>query len=81
MRQEKRRRQFVFSTHNANLPVLADAELILGLTAYGEAAGGYATIEQEHMGAIDSRPVRALVEDVLEGGRDAFQMRRSKYGF
>ena len=30
MREEKRRRQFIFSTHNANIPVLADAELILG---------------------------------------------------
>ena len=37
VRQEKRRRQFVFSTHNANIPVLGDAELIVGLTAAGEA--------------------------------------------
>ena len=35
MREEKRRRQFVFSSHNANIPVLGDAELILGLTASG----------------------------------------------
>ena len=40
MRTEKRRRQFVFSTHNANIPVLGDAELILGLTASGEADDG-----------------------------------------
>ena len=31
MRMEKQRRQFVFSTHNANIPVLGDAELIIGL--------------------------------------------------
>ncbi|MDE0306446.1 MAG: hypothetical protein OXI87_16445 [Albidovulum sp.] len=37
MRQEKRRRQFVFCTHNAIVPVLGDAELILGLAAVGEA--------------------------------------------
>ena len=36
MREEKRRRQFLFSTHNANIPVLGDAELILGLTTRGE---------------------------------------------
>ena len=35
MREEKRRRQFIFSTHNANIPVLGDAELILGLTSSG----------------------------------------------
>ena len=81
MRREKRRRQFVFSTHNANIPVLGDAELILGLAASGEAEDGGARIAPEHMGAIDSRPVRELVEETLEGGKDAFEMRRSKYGF
>ena len=35
MRDEKRRRQFVFSSHNANIPVLGDAELIVGMTASG----------------------------------------------
>ena len=81
MRQEKRRRQFVFSTHNANIPVLGDAELILGLAASGEAKAGHARIAPEHMGSIDIQPVRELVEEILEGGKDAFEMRRSKYGF
>jgi hypothetical protein len=81
MRQEKRRRQFVFSTHNANIPVLGDAELILGLAASGEGREGHAKIAPEHMGSIDSKPVRELVEEILEGGKDAFEMRRSKYGF
>lgn len=81
MRQEKRRRQFVFSTHNANIPVLGDAELILGLAATGEAREGQARIAPQHMASIDSRPVRELVEEILEGGKAAFEMRRSKYGF
>lgn len=81
MREEKRRRQFIFATHNANIPVLGDAELIVGLTAYGEAGQGKAKLSQEHMGSIDMRPVRELVEEVLEGGKDAFEMRRLKYGF
>jgi len=81
MRQEKRRRQFVFSTHNANIPVLGDAELILGLAATGEALEGQARIAHQHMASIDSRPVRELVEEILEGGKAAFEMRRSKYGF
>lgn len=81
MRREKLRRQFIFSTHNANIPVLGDAELILGLDVSGEAETGQATIATEHMGSIDSRPVRELVEEILEGGKDAFEMRRSKYGF
>ena len=77
MRREKRRRQFVFSTHNANIPVLGDAELILGMVATGDAA----VIEGDHMGSIDSEPVREMVEEILEGGRTAFETRRSKYGF
>ncbi len=81
MRREKRRRQFVFSTHNANIPVLGDADLILGLSATGEAKKGQARITPEHMGSIDDSPVRELVEEVLEGGKAAFEARRSKYGF
>ncbi len=81
MRKEKRRRQFVFSTHNANIPVLGDADLILGLSATGEAGGGQAEITPEHMGSIDAGPVRELVEEILEGGKAAFEARRSKYGF
>ena len=82
MREEKRRRQFVFATHNANIPVLGDAELIVGLTASGEAGQeGKARIPPEHIGSIDSRSVRELVEEVLESGRAAFEMRRRKYGF
>jgi hypothetical protein len=81
MREEKRRRQFVFSTHNANIPVLGDAELILGLTATGEAEHGSAKIPTVHMGAIDDLTVREMVEEILEGGKVAFEMRRLKYGF
>lgn len=77
MREEKRRRQFVFSTHNANIPVLGDAELILGLTT----EGGKASINLDHVGSIDARSVRDMVEDILEGGKDAFETRRLKYGF
>ena len=81
MRQEKRRRQFIFSTHNANIPVLGDAELILGLAAIGVAMEGQERMVQDHMASIDSGPVRELVEEILEGGKAAFEMRRSKYGF
>lgn len=81
MRQEKRRRQFIFATHNANIPVLGDSELIAGLDASGEAEQGRAEIPVMHMGSIDAHPVRDLVEEILEGGKEAFEMRRLKYGF
>ena len=81
MREEKQRRQFLFSTHNANIPVLGDAELIVGLSATGEAEHGRARVAPEHMGSIDAKPVRELVEEILEGGKEAFERRRRKYGF
>lgn len=81
MREEKRRRQFIFTTHNANIPVLGDAELIVGLIPKGEAGQGRAELPAQYMASIDSRPVQALVEEILEGGKDAFETRRKKYGF
>ncbi len=81
VREQKQRRQFVFSTHNANIPVLGDAEMIIGLSASGDAVDGTSRIANEHMGSIDFQPVRELVEEILEGGREAFEIRRQKYGF
>ena len=83
IREEKRRRQFIFSTHNANIPVLGDAELILGMSATGssEIEEGRAYIAPENRGSIDSASVRELVGQVLEGGKDAFETRRLKYGY
>ena len=83
MREEKRNRQFVFSTHNANIPVLGDAEMILGMTASGEAtqSRGRGRVPIQHMGSIDAPKVREVVEELLEGGRDAFERRRRRYGF
>ncbi len=81
MRREKQRRQLVFSTHNANIPVLGDAELILGFATKNECEKLYGRIAPRHMASIDSAPVRELVEEILEGGKTAFEMRRSKYGF
>lgn len=77
MREAKQRRQFLFATHNANIPVLGDAELILGLRAREDRA----EVPPENAGSIDSPSVQKLVEETLEGGREAFEVRRLKYGF
>jgi len=61
--------------------VLGDAEMILGLSTHNENGIGYSRIAVEYMGSIDSHPVQELVEEVLEGGREAFEIRRRKYGF
>ncbi len=77
MKDEKRRRQFIFATHNANIPVLADAELIIGM----QAGANSARMDPTLMGSIDTQAVRDLVETQLEGGREAFELRRLKYGY
>lgn len=79
MREEKQRRQFIFSTHHANIPVLGDAESIVGLSAAGEAESGRARIASEHTGSIDSPSIRDLVEEVLEGGREGTDIEVSLY--
>ena len=81
MKDEKRKRQFVFSTHNANIPVLGDAELIIGLSTGVQHETVQGRINERHMGSIDMAPVREMVEEILEGGKAAFEMRRQKYGF
>jgi hypothetical protein len=81
MREEKRKRQFIFSTHNANIPVLGDAEQIVGLTPVVEAGIEHATIPEELCGSIDTPAVKELVKELLEGGQEAFEFRKQKYGF
>ena len=81
MKEEKHKRQFVFSTHNANIPVLGDAELIIGLSTGIQNEAVQGRINERHMGSIDIEPVREMVEEILEGGKAAFEMRRQKYGF
>ena len=54
MREEKRRRHSIFSTDNANIPVLVDAELILGLSALRDASEERARI-RPNMSARSTR--------------------------
>ncbi len=76
LRKEKERRQFIIATHNANIPVLGDAELIVALTA----SANNATIETGAFGSIDDESIKEVVKNTLEGGRQAFDMRKEKYG-
>ena len=70
-------RQFIFATHNANIPVFGDAEWI----GVFEASEGQARMPTEAQGAIDVERVRDMAAIILEGGRTAFNQRKTKYGF
>ncbi|WP_448062514.1 TrlF family AAA-like ATPase [Cellulomonas hominis] len=70
-------RQVIVSTHNANVPVLGDAELVVTL----EGDGQNGRMAADGVGSLDVQTVRAYAEDLLEGGRDAFNARKHLYGF
>lgn len=81
MRVAKRKRQFLFSSHNPNIPVLGDADQIIGLTPVVEDGVDRTKIEQKLCGSIDKVEVQELIKEILEGGEQAFSTRRRKYGF
>ncbi len=75
----KKLRQIVFASHNANLVVNGDAELVawFGYRTSGDQSRG--TIQG--VGAIDVPDVRDAIKQIMEGGENAFKLRREKYGF
>ncbi|MDU2778948.1 MAG: hypothetical protein E7C08_11520, partial [Staphylococcus epidermidis] len=76
IRKLKINRQFIFATHNANIPVFGDAELIVTM----ENENGQGSVNNENLGSIDNTLVRNSVIQILEGGDVAFKMRKNKYG-
>lgn len=77
LREAKTSRQFLFATHNANIPVFGDAEWIGVFTA----AENQGCLGLEAQGSIDVPAIRDQVAGILEGGRDAFIQRKEKYEF
>lgn len=75
----KQLRQIVFASHNANLVVNGDAELVtwFGYRTTGDQSRG--TIKG--VGAIDVPEAREAIKQIMEGGENAFRLRREKYGF
>lgn len=75
----KHHRQLVFTSHNANLVVNGDAELVVhcDYRVRGEQSRG----EIKGQGAIDLPAIREAITKVMEGGEKAFRLRADKYGF
>lgn len=93
LKQQKHRRQIIMVTHNANLVVGADAELVLVANRNGDdrpnEAGrtfDYLSGALEESGKdlnapfeLDRAGIREHVVDILDGGETAFIKRRQKY--
>lgn len=81
LRRVKERRQLIVVTHDPNIPVNGDAEMIYSLAAV-DGRGAVKEIDGvAAIGALDEPQVRAAVEEIMEGSEQAFLRRHAKYGF
>jgi chromosome segregation protein len=71
--EKKRRTQFIIATHNPNIPVLGDAELVHA--CHEKEKGVYS----HDSGSLDSRITRTSIVNIMEGGKAAFEQRKKVY--
>lgn len=93
LKEKKKNRQIITVTHNANIVLGADAELVIVANQNGSHAqknqhrfeyrGG--SIEDNTLvnnsGTLNSKGIQQHICEILEGGEQAFAMRQSKYNF
>ena len=72
-------RQLIFVSHNANVVVNGDSELVACFKYRDQNDNTVGLISP--VGSIDCQPVRETITSVMEGGRRAFELRGEKYGF
>jgi len=69
LREVKLRRQVIVITHNPNIVVNGDAELVIAFAARG------GETQKECEGSLQEKPVRSAICQIMEGGREAFDQR------
>ena len=69
LRETKSKRQVIVVTHNANIVVNGDAEMVLPL----EVGGGETHVRRA--GSVQVKEIREAICDILEGGQQAFEQR------
>lgn len=72
VRRLKPKTQFVFATHNPNIPVLGDAEQVIACAYLND------SIETK-TGSIDHPEIQRAIVSIMEGGSEAFQRRKEIY--
>lgn len=73
LQEAKSKRQMIIVTHNANIPVNADSELITCLSPISN------KLKISLQGTIDIPEIKKEICDVMEGSVDAFDMRAKRY--
>lgn len=69
LRENKRKRQIIVVTHNPNIVVNGDAELVVGM----DFDKGQCQVVES--GSLQNQTIRNFICDVMEGGRTAFDER------
>ena len=64
--------QFIFATHNANFPVLGDAEQVISCTH----TDNHMTVK---CGSVDALELQQEIVNIMEGGEEAFNKRKEIY--
>lgn len=64
--------QFIFATHNANFPVLGDAEQVVACTYHSDRI-------ETRTGSIDCPDIQQAIVNIMEGGEEAFNRRKAIY--
>lgn len=75
LRSLKEKRQIILATHNANIPVLGDAEQVITLESDNERG-----CMVRNNGSIDEASITDDIKNIMEGGEEAFKLRIKKYG-
>lgn len=81
LRKVKEQRQVIVVSHNANIPVNADAELVVALETRNQRGCQKRVGAELAVGALDRASVKEAVENIMEGSERAFRQRFEKYGF
>ncbi|MFO0914156.1 MAG: AAA family ATPase [Pirellulales bacterium] len=72
VRKLKPETQFIFATHNPNIPVLGDAEQVLACTYSDDCI-------HTEVGSIDCPALQDAIVKIMEGGEEAFKERKRIY--
>lgn len=65
--------QFIFATHNANIPVLGDAEQVIACDCTRAGI-------RFDLGSLDVKKQQRHIIEIMEGGNEAFDRRKEIYG-
>ena len=65
--------QFIFATHNPNIPVLGDCEQVISCRYFKN------QVQPPVTGSIDAEIIREEIIKVMEGGKEAFSRRHQIY--